>query len=114
VKRVMYRCEDGCTTHLRSPILQRGRSSEKGCGQELGRGVVGATEWNYLPVRPQARSLCLTLTAAESSSILVVYLSTSVKKAVRIAQSNNFMGLICSSKLLVRKPCIKFSNIWDA
>ena len=27
--------------------------------------------------------------------------SISVKEAVRIAQSNNFMGLICSSRLLV-------------
>ena len=27
--------------------------------------------------------------------------SMSVKEAVRIAQSNNFMGLICSSRLLV-------------
>lgn len=28
--------------------------------------------------------------------------SMSVKEAVRIAQSNNFMGLVCSSRLLVR------------
>ena len=27
--------------------------------------------------------------------------TTSVKEAVRIAQSNNFMGLMCSSRLLV-------------
>ena len=27
--------------------------------------------------------------------------SMSVKEAVRIAQSNNFMGLVCSSRLLV-------------
>ena len=27
--------------------------------------------------------------------------TTSVKEAVRIAQSNNFMGLICCSRLLV-------------
>ena len=30
--------------------------------------------------------------------------SMSVKEAVRIAQSNNFMGLVCSSRLLV-SPC---------
>lgn len=30
--------------------------------------------------------------------------SISVKEAVRIAQSNNFMGLVCSSKLLVSGP----------
>ena len=28
----------------------------------------------------------------------------SVKEAVRIAQSNNFMGLVCSSRLLVWTP----------
>ena len=27
--------------------------------------------------------------------------STSVKEALRIAQSNNFMGLLCNSRLLV-------------
>ena len=30
--------------------------------------------------------------------------SVSVKEAVRIAQSNNFMGLVCSSSLLVSLP----------
>ena len=29
--------------------------------------------------------------------------SISVKEAVRVAQSNNFMGLVCNSRLLVRK-----------
>lgn len=29
-------------------------------------------------------------------------LAMSIKEAVRIAQSNNFMGLVCSSRLLVR------------
>lgn len=28
--------------------------------------------------------------------------SVSVKEAVRVAQSNNFMGLVCNSRLLVR------------
>ena len=32
--------------------------------------------------------------------------STSIKEAVRIAQNNNFMGLICSSRLLVNLPSI--------
>jgi len=30
--------------------------------------------------------------------------TTSIKEAVRIAQNNNFMGLICNSRLLVRLP----------
>jgi CDK inhibitor PHO81 len=30
--------------------------------------------------------------------------TTSIKEAVRVAQNNNFMGLICSSRLLVRPP----------
>lgn len=30
--------------------------------------------------------------------------SISVKEAVRIAQSNNFMGLMCNYRLLVRRP----------
>lgn len=32
--------------------------------------------------------------------------SMSVKEAVRIAQSNNFMGLVCSSRLLVSPPLV--------
>ena len=32
--------------------------------------------------------------------------SFSLKEAVRIAQSNNFMGLMCTSRLLVRVPVI--------
>ena len=28
--------------------------------------------------------------------------SVSVKEAVRVAQSNNFMGMVCNSRLLVR------------
>ena len=35
--------------------------------------------------------------------------SMSVKEAVRVAQSNNFMGLVCSSRLLVR-PSILISS----
>ena len=31
--------------------------------------------------------------------------SMSVKEAVQIAQSNNFMGLVCSSRLLVSLQC---------
>lgn len=30
--------------------------------------------------------------------------SISVKEAVRVAQSNNFMGLVCNSRLLVSFP----------
>lgn len=37
--------------------------------------------------------------------------SMSVKEAVRIAQSNNFMGLVCSSRLLVRLPPLVHSRI---
>lgn len=33
-------------------------------------------------------------------------MTTSVKEAVRIAQSNNFMGLICSSRLLELVPAL--------
>ena len=33
--------------------------------------------------------------------------SMSVKEAVRVAQSNNFMGLVCSSRLLVSEQCIR-------
>lgn len=33
--------------------------------------------------------------------------SMSVKEAVRIAQSNNFMGLVCSSRLLVSPPTLR-------
>ena len=38
--------------------------------------------------------------------------SMSVKEAVRIAQSNNFMGLICSARLLVCafRPSFTFSH----
>ena len=32
--------------------------------------------------------------------------STSIKESVRIAQSNNFMGLICSSRLLDLVPAL--------
>ena len=35
--------------------------------------------------------------------------SMSVKEAVRIAQSNNFMGLLCSSRLLVRPTAFLLS-----
>ena len=34
--------------------------------------------------------------------------SLSVKEAVRIAQSNNFMGLICSARLLVSLHKLKY------
>ena len=30
--------------------------------------------------------------------------SISVKEAVRVAKSNNFMGLVCNSRLLVGEP----------
>ena len=33
--------------------------------------------------------------------------ATSVKEAVRIAQSNNFMGLVCNSRLLVSLKPLK-------
>lgn len=53
--------------------------------------------------------LCNNLGAkqnASSQSAAVIDISgrgsMSVKEAVRIAQSNNFVGLICSSRLLVR------------
>lgn len=32
--------------------------------------------------------------------------STSIKEAVRIAQSNNFMGLVCTSRLLELVPAL--------
>lgn len=35
----------------------------------------------------------------------------SVKEAVRVAQSNNFMGLICSSRLLVRRKVFFFLSV---
>lgn len=37
-------------------------------------------------------------------------MAISVKEAVRIAQSNNFMGLICNARLLVRyNPTTSFA-----
>jgi len=39
--------------------------------------------------------------------------STSIKEAVRIAQSNNFMGLICTSRLLDLVPAL-VSSIKEA
>jgi len=33
-------------------------------------------------------------------------MSTSIKEAVRIAQSNNFMGLVCTSRLLDLVPAL--------
>jgi hypothetical protein len=32
--------------------------------------------------------------------------SISIKEAARIAQNNNFMGLVCRSSLLVSSPCV--------
>ncbi len=39
--------------------------------------------------------------------------ATSIKEAVRIAQSNNFMGLICTSRLLELVPAL-VSSIKEA
>lgn len=36
----------------------------------------------------------------------------SVKEAVRVATGNNFMGLICSARLLVRFPLRAFLLTW--
>jgi len=48
---------------------------------------------------PMAGQTISTLPAQSSGHV-----SLSVKEAVRIAKTNNFMGLVCSSRLLVRDP----------
>ena len=64
--------------------------------------------WNYLTYEDPVL-LCNDLGAKHdgSSSSLAAITSSghgtmSVKESVRIAQSNNFMGLVCASRLLVR------------